>query len=211
MFNKKSVFSQIIIGVALIIALTAIHGRAALITVSPEFEYTDIGSMVRIDIMVSELGSTEDVGAFDVSVGFDAGIMEFVSSSISDNLGCVSGGDAIDVSTGEITSGIVNISGLSLLPDLFTQPERFSLGSIVFKGKAFGTSELTLTSSSIVVHQGTAGERTYTNMLGDAFGERIDFTLGDPASVQVPEASTFALMFTGLTGLSIVGMWRRKS
>ena len=170
-------------GVLLAAAILAIPCHAATIDIVPSQTMVGIGENVSLDIMISGL-ETEDLGAFDINLAYDPTIFELSSINFGDGLGLL-GTDALDLSLGANSFGNVNFSETSLLYDLGAQPDAFSLGSVVFKGIAHGTSVFTISSSSI---------------FGDALGDPLAFT-SNSATSSVPEPQSFLMVAFGLVGL----------
>jgi hypothetical protein len=148
--------------------------------------------------VISGLGSSapDSLGAFDISVGFDASALSFTSYALGNYLGDVGISEAIDASGG-LLGGEINVAEVSLLsaPDLDTlQPGAFTLATLNFN-----------------VLDLEAGEETQLSVvtgfvLADAFGFLLlPATASGPASVQnssqpVPIPGTLLLLVIALFG-----------
>lgn len=163
----------------------------ALISVSPENQNVDIGSISNVNVLISDLTESEDLSTFDFNLSYDHSIIEFSSYKLSDELGNLLSGDAMDVSIGAIP-GIVNLANFSFLDDLSFQSDAFKLATVTFKGIAEGVSEFVL----------------HDALFGDANGGAIDFITHNGAA-NVPEPSTIMLLSGGLLLLSAVS-FRKK-
>lgn len=172
-------------GVLLAAALLAVPCNAATIDIVPSETMVGIGENISLNIMISGL-ATEDLGVFDINLAYDPTIFEFSSINFGDRLG-LPGTDALDLSLGANSYGNVNFSETSILYDLGEQPDAFSLGSVIFKGIASGTSMFSISSSSI---------------FGDAAGDPLAFT-SHPATSSVPEPQSFLMVAFGLVGLLV--------
>ncbi|MBN1600825.1 MAG: hypothetical protein JW915_04405 [Chitinispirillaceae bacterium] len=185
---KSCGIKGVIAGLALIIS----QAFPALISVSPERQNVAIGSMFDVNIMISGLVENEDLSTFDVNLSYDNSLLEFYSYKLTDQLGNLVSGDAVDVSDNALP-GIVNIANLSLIDDLSFQSDAFNLATVTFKGIAEGISEIALKDG----------------LFGDINGGFIDFTTKN-GTANVPEASMVMLLSSGLLALSVVS-FRKKT
>jgi hypothetical protein len=171
---------------------------AALIGLQPETTFAGTGDSISLDLVISGLDdfSSASLGAFDISIAFDASVLSFTSYALGNYLGDVGIAEAIDASGGGLGSSI-NVAEVSLLsaPDLDTlQPGAFTLATLNF--------------SVIDLEEGAETELSLLAglVLGDAFGQALSATTAGPASVQnlstnVPVPGTLFLLTASLFGL----------
>jgi len=187
----RTLLAQVSLVLALIVAIPA-HG--ATIAVEPALQSALVGSTVDVDLTISGLGDFEpdSLGAFDVGVLFDPGILGFTSVSFGDPVL----GDQLDLfSLGSFTlvddsvPGVVNVLEISFdLPtDLDTlQPGSFTLATLSFDALAIGSSSVT----------------PVVNVLADSWGSRLTAEASSGFVGVVPEPGSWTLF---LVGAVIVG------
>lgn len=154
--------------------------NAALIGLQPGSSSVTSGGSISLDLVVSGLGdfSAESLGAFDISVGFDASVLSFTSYRLEDYLGDIDLFEAIDASAGAI-GGTVNIAEVSLLSAVSLdamQPADFILATLNFDAADLATSIVT----QLAVLPGSG--------LVDALGAPIAITGLTPARVEIVTA-----------------------
>ena len=161
-----------------------------------------VGETVEVDLVVSGLGNfaPESLGAFDVSVNYDATVFGFAGYALGNLLGNLGLVEALDASGGD-TGTSVNIAEVSLLSiaDLHAlQPDAFTLATLTFDvlDLAIGaTSQLSLGDP----------------LLAGADGDVVPATSGGPTTfvgrAAVPSVGT-ALLFLG--GLLSMRLARRR-
>jgi hypothetical protein len=108
------------IGITLALAIVVFnpdHSHAVAISLEPSPETVSLGDPVSVDIVISDLGSSgpASIGAFDLDVTFDTGVLSFVDYSLGFLLGYVDLFEAVDLSLREYAPGTVNVAELSLL------------------------------------------------------------------------------------------------
>jgi hypothetical protein len=181
-------------GILFTIALVFSQSFSAIITVNPSSSEVFVGNQFSVDLWVSDLGINEDVSLFDFDLFYDPSIIEFSTYNLSDNIGSISSGDAIDI--GGLTAlGQLNLSSVSFLADLGLQSDAFKLATITFKSIAEGFSSLSI-----------GGEK----ILGNAIGDPLSFTTQDGNVNSVPESSTVMLFGFGLISLAAAVTFRKK-
>jgi hypothetical protein len=155
--------------------------HSAIIGLQPVTTFANPGDAISFDLIISDLGNfaANSLGAFDISVGFDASALSFTSYSLGNLLGDVSLFEAIDGSSGNL-GGAVNVAEVSLLSALnldTLQPGAFTLATLNFNVIDLAVGAVTQLS----VLSGP--------VLADALGYSIAATAAGPASVQGGSAS----------------------
>jgi hypothetical protein len=173
-----------------IVAVTCIapfaHSGPITLDLQPGTAYAGNGDTVALDLVVSGLGdfSADSLGAFDITVGFDASALTFNSYSLGYLLGDVSLSEALDGSAGDIGGGI-NVTEVSLLSVLdldALQPDSFILATLNFDVTNLAPG----TSTELAVLQGP--------ILADAFGAQLTVEgLGSASISNVPVSGTLLL------------------
>ena len=197
--------TKLITSYCAVVALTLIssHAWATMLSFNPSTSSINLGDTTNIDIVISELDRTpgleQYVGGFQFEINYDDSVLNFNSYSLSNNLGDVALGDAIDMSWGDLGSGVIDLSEVSLLWDLSFQPDVFTLATLSFTGTNVGSSGLSF--SNVVVSDDWGSSLTTVLNTGS-----LDV---NSAPAPVPEPSTMLLFGTGLAGF-IVNRIRRK-
>jgi len=171
--------------------------HSALIGLQPATTFANTGDSISLDLVISDLGSfsPDSLGAFDISVGFDASALSFTSYSLGDFLGDVDIAEAIDASGGDL-GGAVNVAEVSLLSALAL--DTLQPGSFILATLNFNVIDLEVgMETQLSVQPGF--------VLADAFGFVLSATASGPASVQggsssVPVPGTLLLLVTSLFG-----------
>jgi hypothetical protein len=167
--------------------------HSALIGIQPGTTSANTGDLISLDLVISDLGNfgPDSLGAFDISVGFDASALSFTGYSLGGFLGNVGLSEAIDASAGDV-GGAVNVAEVSLLSAIgldTLQPGAFTLATLNFTviNLAGGASTLLSVLPGAV--------------LADASGFALSATASGPASIQsVPVPGTLLLLITCLFG-----------
>jgi|LGOV01.1.fsa_nt_gb hypothetical protein len=222
--------TSICIGVAIFLLFFAATSQALSLKFSPMSQevvvlnQTGQGGTAEVDLMVSDLGE-DNLGAFDIYIGLHmADVLSFNEngSTIGDPLE----GDQLNFSGLDLvgfgfagfetiwttpTFTRIRVFEVSLDPidELQEKQESdsFVLATLQFDTLRFGTSFLTIDP--------------FDSVLGDAFGESLDFTVETigsgpfpQASARidvVPEPSTVLLLGVGLWGFVAVRLKSRRS
>jgi hypothetical protein len=168
--------------------------HSAIIGFDPNPVYADTGDSVSLDLVVSGLGdfAPDSLGAFDISIGFDATALFFTGYSLGDLLGDVGAAEAIDASGGA-AGGTVNVAEVSLLSALSLdalQPGAFSVATLNF-------DVMDLAPGAVAELSILAGA-----VLADTSGNSISVTGQESGSVigAVPIPGTGSLLLASLFG-----------
>lgn len=170
--------------------------QAALIELQPASTAVGNGEVLSIDLIVGGLGnfSPDSLGAFDISVGFDASVFSFAGYSLGNFLGDPGLVEALDVSAGDL-GGAVNVAEVSLLSAIALdtlQPDSFLLATLNFDVVDIGESQVTVLSI------------LSAPLLADTSGLRIGVTEVGQAEVEgrspIPLPGTVPLLISALLG-----------
>ena len=99
----------------------------------------------------SGTGTGNDLSTFDLNVTFDQAMLTFNSYTLGDQLGSIGNvdpdDDALDLSSGDLGGGVINLSELSWLDDLSAQPDAFTLAVLSFTAMDSGNTTLSILNS----------------------------------------------------------------
>lgn len=156
-----------------------------------------IGDFVDVDLVVSDLGDgvAPSLGAYDVDLNFDAGVLSLVGVGFGAGLDIFGLGSIQAATSGTGTVNLYEVS-FDLADDLDTlQPGSFSLATLTFQVLAGGTSALDLN----------------VNAFADSLGDELTVGLVNNGSVTaVPEPSSALLMLLGLLPVGLVARRFRR-
>lgn len=167
------------------------------------------GATVSASVGVSELDGAVIAG-FDLLLGFDASIVDFINVSFGDALDASDDGDP-QFTVDEISDGLIEISGLSLFGTGFSNQDGntpFTLFDVTFRAASVGTTPLTLAPNTL------GSDVFFTDPLGATFDETsaagsIEVT-ARPV-VDAIEPGTLGLVLAGLLLLSLPRSLPRSS
>ena len=157
---------------------------AITLSLSPSPATFSVGDTFDVELVIAGLnaGAPPGVGAFDLNIDYDPGLLSAVGVTFGTALGDP---DLDALSASDLaTPGNVNVAEVSLLDTatlVSTQPSSFTLAKITFTALADGTSGFSL--------------------VGDL---RVDDPLGNKLAINVPEPDSVGLLLVGLA----IGGWR---
>ncbi|WP_181902180.1 PEP-CTERM sorting domain-containing protein [Thalassotalea euphylliae] len=181
---------------------TASSNANLMLSFDPAFQISSTGNSVSLTLMASGLGdqSPESLGAFDLDVLYDSSVLSYTDHTLSDGLGDIALGEALDSSLGDDGAGTLGLAVVSFLGAAFldaNQAGEFALAQI-----SFDVDMLAIPDFTTVSLQGIA--------FSDADGIAItDVSLGNAIIAtqarDVPEPTSLALL-----SLAVLGMLGRK-
>lgn len=181
-------------------ALSAQSYAAIVLSVGPSSQSVTLGSQVSFNVNVTGLGSGIALGAYDINIGFNPGLLTYSGIAFGNQLDLSGLGSVQAVTPG---SGMVEVAEVSLdsISDLNTlQAPAFRLATLSFQTLALGNSSpITLS----------------VNALGDAFGKSITASVqnGSVSVVAVPEPEEYMMLLLGfgLVGFQVKRKQKRLS
>jgi hypothetical protein len=183
------------------------HSGLITIDLQPDPTYAGTGDSISLDLIISGLGefTSDTLGAFDISVGFDNSALSFSSYNLGGLLGDVGLAEALDASTGAL-GGTVDLAEVSLLSNLALdalQPSSFILATLNFDVINLAAGMTTQLS----VLQGA--------VLGDVYGGSLAVAGTGSASIEaIPVPGTLLLLIASLGGwlmFTNVALTRRRA
>lgn len=176
-------------GIALALALVA-GTQAHAITISLVALPASVApeAPVDVEIAISGLASPgpPSLGAFELAIAFDDGVLSYLGVTFGPYLGSPPTSAYTESSE---TAGVVDLLELSLLSVATLnalQPAAFLLATLHFDGLAAGETAIEITDA----------------ILGDALGNPLSASLVGASVVVLPEPATLALLAAGLASLS---------
>ena len=164
-----------------------LYGDTVALHLMPASQLVSAGQSVFTDVRITGLGTPPSVGAFDLAVSYDAGLLSFAAVSFSPLLGDVSLSEAL---TGfSLSPGIVEFAEVSLLTpaqlDALQSPN-FMLTTLSFQALESGTATFSFASG----------------VVDDAFGDKL---------TEIPEPRTLHFLGSALAGWLVLAGRRRAS
>ena len=147
-----------------------------------------VGSTIDVGVRVSALDAADDVGGFDITIGFDSAILGFAGYVLGNELADPIFG-SFDLSLGEGPVGVINIAELATLLDLSLQPDAFTLVTLTFDVLAKGISTLSFNAFAVSDGAGTS---------------LLDANAADSSIRAVPLPGALLLMAIGLLAMQRV-------
>lgn len=173
-------------------SLFTVQAWAISLDFSPSSSTIGIGESFTVDLVISGL-TNDNVSGFDFLLGYDSSIVSFDSYVFGNELGDLILFDASDYSVGD------NLVEVSWLSDFDTQPDAFTLVSLVFTGLNLGTSNLGV-SGLILSDDGWPAQSIMATVGGGSIA----------VAAPVPEPTTMLLFGTGMAGLLGSRIRRKK-
>ncbi len=176
---------------------------AALLALAPSaWAASFVNGNLSMEITISDMDSV-DLSGFDMEIAYDSSLLDFSGYVLTDELGSIDDGQAVDNSYSEensFTSGTITLSVVSLLEasELADQLDDFVLVTLYFWGDEEALSTVNVSSLDISI----------ANVSLNAISFSIDVETQANATVPVPSA--FSLLALGLMSLSQAGR-RRKA
>lgn len=192
----RKVFSGLAAATLLCGSLSA---NAIMISVAPSMQTVSVGDSLFVDVVISDLGAgaAPTIGAFDIDVMFDTGVLDLTSVVFGTGLDVLGLGSL----QGVIGTGPINVFEVSLdnPGDLRAlQADSFTLFTMNFDALAAGMSGIDLMVNDL----SSAGGRSFPRV-GVASGE-----VSVERAQDMPEPATMLLFGLGLAGL---GFARRSN
>jgi hypothetical protein len=186
-----------LLGLIVVLGLTAAPANAVMLTIVPESPTVNLGGTFSVDVVAAGLlgGSAPSIGTYDLNVGYDASLLSLANVTFGNGLDVLGLGSLRDASAS--TAGLANVFELSFdsIANLdLLQPDTFKLFTLTFNANSIGTSVFGLT----------------INALGDSAGNSLSAdTTGASVSVTpVPLPPTPWLLLSGFGVAS--AFFRRK-
>ncbi|MEQ1560352.1 MAG: cohesin domain-containing protein [Methyloglobulus sp.] len=136
-------------------ALTTPFAQAATLQINPISTQVDKGKTFSVSINISGLRSTQALGGYDISLGYNTDLLQFKSATFGDP----KLGDQLDLSGKGLNSPLVTADSSSInliefsLDDsadlLAKQADDFTLATLYFTALTTGTSPLALSLNSL--------------------------------------------------------------
>lgn len=191
--RNPTAFNRYVLGLLAVCLMQIPLAHSALIEIQPGTTSANTGDLISLDLVISGLGNfvPDSLGAFDISVGFDATALSFIGYSLGGFLGNIGLSEAIDASAGDV-GGAVNIAEVSLLS---------AVGLDTLQPGAFTLATLNFTVINLVGGAATQLSVLPGAVLADASGFALSASTSSPARIQsVPVPGTLLLLITCLFG-----------
>ena len=185
--------------------------RAVILSLIPNASSIHLGESVLVDLRISDLGNftSPSLGAFDVTVLYDPGILLLDNVTYGGNLlGSIT--NTLTVPPGEVRVFEVSLAAPAALDA--TQPNEFTLVTFALEGIALGDSALTIDeANSWLSNAGSDVSMAFAaeTMPFQAVGTRIS-VVENGGSTPIPLPGTLFLMVPGLLAVGVVGVRSRR-
>ncbi|MDJ0761210.1 MAG: PEP-CTERM sorting domain-containing protein [Woeseiaceae bacterium] len=207
---RSALAASLLLGLAV-----AVQADPVTLELAPSAQTAGTGDGVSLDLVISGLDSegADSLGDFDIDIAFDAARLLLDSFTLTDLLGDLGLGDAIDLSA-DLGGGLLNLVLISLL-ETDDQNCIFCIGPFLdeIQGSSFVLATLNFSVLDLEPGNSTTVSIAGVNALGDGFGLPLEIAeLGDAVirnpSIGVPEPGTLSLIGMGL--LAIFGLRSRR-
>lgn len=134
---------------AVVIAFAATSAAALSLSLAPAVATPAPGATFAAELFVSGLGDggAPSLGAFDITLSFDADAVAFTSVTFDEFLGSIPGEASVDALLG---AGTLSLAGFSILSEAALdalQPASFRLATIVFTATSAAPSAIGISSA----------------------------------------------------------------
>jgi hypothetical protein len=154
---------------------------------TPAAAVVSLGDTIALDIVLNDRTAASPVAFFDLDVVFDPAVLSFSGLSLSNALGDIGLGQAVNASLPpDPGGGVLNLAVLSLLSDLSAQPLSPLLGRVSFSA----------------IGLGDAGIGFGFTAIEDMAGNLISATALEAAVSVVPEPRSLWLLAAGVLTLA---------
>lgn len=167
-----------------------------------------VGGLATVDLSISGLGSGTQLGAYDLNVGFNPGIVSFASAAfgdptLGDQLNLEGFGTFSSATPGTGTVDLAELSFDSAAVLQSSQASAFTLVQLTFDAKSVGTSALDLSINAV--------SDAYGNGLTPALSDGSITVRGATAAPEVDSRSAFGALTLLAVSLAVARSRRRGS
>lgn len=176
----------------------ALMGSAQAWALSLQFDLASpaasVGDALLVQVRVTDLPTSVDLATFDLNVLFDTTALQFNGYTLGNGLGDLNAFEAMDLGTGHNGTGQINLAEVSLLDQLSSQANGFTLATLSFKALVPGLTTLSFGAQAV---------------LGDTWGNALNATTSS-ATVNVSAVPEPAGVLAAMAGLGLLWGVRRR-